>query len=240
MKNKLLREGVRIRSRSEQNVFTNKKRAYNIDHNYFSNITTVNQAWLLGFLASDGYIHKNDNGIKIGLQQKDREILETIKKEIKSEHPIRGYTTKKGYHVCEIVWSSEQQKKDLAKYGIINRKTYSGVRLPQFDNDNLTLAYILGYIDGDGSIRVAPNYTSCVFSICSYKPEILHDFGDFFNKKYGISVRYYQFNPEKKHLYSMTLTSKDSYKILTDMYNLNSIRLQRKYDSYLSVKTKRL
>ena len=67
-------------------------------------------AWLLGFIASDGTIRKNENEIKIGLAIKDREILEKIKAELQLQTEIKEYTTNTGYDTCTLRWTCEEHK----------------------------------------------------------------------------------------------------------------------------------
>ena len=228
IKNILIANNIHVRSRSEQTVFTNKKRKKSVNDYYFSNITTVNQAWLLGFLAADGSVSKEDNRIKIGLSSIDREILEKIKEEVKIENTISDQITNKGFAISEIKWSSRQQKQDLATYGIVNNKTYKPMYLPNFENDDLKLAYILGYYDGDGNFSVNDKY--CRFRICSNREEILKSFALFFKAKYNDIT--YSLNKDSRGLYELSISTNKAIEILKDMYNLKSIHLERKYESF--------
>ena len=184
----LISNQIRVRSRSEQTKCTNMKRAKTCDDNYFSNIDSVNKAWLLGFLASDGTVRKERNEMKIGLSSIDREILEKIKKELKISRNVSDYVTNKGFSISELVWTSAQQKNDLARYNIVPNKTYINFHLPCFDNKNYTLAYILGYIDGDGSINISKeNYLR--IRIVSYQENILNDIIKFLQENYKITLK---------------------------------------------------
>lgn len=234
IKKLLLKNNIHIRSRGEQAKYTNMKRAKSCDDNYFSNINTYNKAWLLGFLASDGTIRKERNSIKIGLSAKDKEILEKIKEEVKIEKNIKEYTTNNGFDIVELEWSSAKQKQDLAKYGIVPNKTYFENHLPNFDNDNLTLAYILGYFDGDGSISISKEgYLR--FRLCCYRNKFLKDVDNFLKKKYNnTSSLSKDLNRQMYELSISTFYAKDIFK---DMYALNSLRLNRKYQKYLEYKT---
>lgn len=228
---KLLQENhVHIRSRHEQNVITNKKRTKFVDDTYFSNITTYNQAWLLGFLAADGTIKKDRNEIKIGLSSVDKEILEKIKNELQIERKIFDYTTENGFNISELKWSSEQQKKDLAKFSIIPNKTYFPMALPKLMNNNLILAFILGYFDGDGSFSVQSNGKYARLRICAHRNELLQEIADFLQNIYHCS---YSLSQDNRKLWELSISTKYSIQILQDMYNLNSICLNRKKQKYL-------
>lgn len=230
----LLSNNIQIRSRSEQTRYTNMKRKKSCDENYFSKIDSYNKAWLIGFLAADGTIRKNINEIKIGLSTIDREILEKIKKEVKIERDILDYETSNGFAVSELSWTSFQQKKDLSIYGVVNNKTYLENHLPSFDNDNYKLAYILGYFDGDGSISLTKeNYLR--FRLCSYRDEILKDIKNFFEKKYNASVVICK--DSTRQMYELSVSTKYAKNIFEDMYNLGSLKLNRKYQKYLEYKS---
>lgn len=230
IKKVLLENQVHIRTRFEQTKYSNMKRSFSCDNDYFSNIDSVNKAWLIGFLASDGTVGKERNSIKISLSAKDKEILEKIKEEVKIKRPIREYTTNNGFDVVALEWSSYQQKQDLKKYGVVPKKTYLENHLPNFDNEKYTLAYILGYFDGDGSISVsAENYLR--FRLCCYRKELLEDIASFFEKKYGAS---FSLSKDKnRQMYELSISTKYAKEIFKDMYNLGSIHLDRKYQKYL-------
>ena len=232
IKSILCEYNIHIRTRGEQTRLTNMKRSKSVDNFYFSNIDTVNKAWVLGFLAADGSIAKERNTISISLSRVDREILEKIKKEIKIERTIHDSETNNGFLMSRLEWSSLQQKIDLSKYDIVNKKTYLPIHLPQFNNDNLTLAYILGYFDGDGSITINNN-KYLRFRICSHRNEILQDIADFIEKKYKAT---YSLNQDKRKLYELSISTTYAIPLLNDCYNLNSIHLDRKYQKYLEYK----
>ena len=137
--------------------------------------------------------------------------------------------TNNGFEICSLEWSSQKQKQDLAKYGIVNNKTYLPMHLPKFTNDNLILAFILGYFDGDGSISVDKNY-HLRFRLCAHRPELLEDIALYLSKKYNCS---YSLSQDKRQLWELSISTKYAKQIFKDLYSLNSIRLDRKYQKYL-------
>ena len=229
IKNNLIKANVKIITRAEQNAISNMKRTKKINHEYFSNINNVNKAWMLGFLAADGTIRKDRNEIKIGLSSIDREILEKIKEEMDMERNIHDSITGNGFNVSELCWSSKQQKEDLKKYGIVNNKTYLPMHLPNFEDKKLKLAFILGYFDGDGTISISKEYY-LRFRICSYRDEILKDFAQFLKKEYNID---YSLSQKERGLYELSISTKYAKIIFNELYSLNSLKLDRKYQKYL-------
>lgn len=237
IKRYLLQDGVAIRTRKEQNKIVSQQRVVNINENYFDNIG-VNQAWLMGFIASDGTIRKDSNEIKIGLSSVDREILEKIKEEIQSPRKITDYTTQNGYAVSEFRWSCAKHKDFLSKYGIVNRKTYLPMYVPNFEKKELVLAFILGYFDGDGAISISKDgYLR--FRIVSHRDEILNSIVQNLIKFYP--TLNYSLSKDKRGLYELSISTTFAVSIFQDMYDLNSLRLDRKYQKFLEYnKTKRL
>lgn len=230
IKRTLIANNVIIRTRAEQTRLTNMRRKKSVDDTYFSNIDTVNKAWMMGFIAADGTIRKNENAIKIGLSTVDREILEKIKAEIKIERPIYDSVTQNGFAISELCWSSYQQKQDLSKYGIVNNKTYLPIYLPNFNNHELTLAFILGYFDGDGSFSVSKDGKYVRFRLCAHRNELLKDIGEYLKRIYGAT---YSLSKDNRGLYELSISTTFALSILHDMYALNSLRLDRKYRKYL-------
>lgn len=228
----LIENNIKIRTRAEQNRLRNQERGKKVNHNYFDQIDTNEKAWLLGFLAADGSISKDRNRIKIGLSSVDREILERIRRNIESERNIYDYTTNQGFQISELSWSSENHKKQLAKYGIVPKKTYKEMRLPTFDLDK-QLSFILGYFDGDGCFKNDGKY--CRFEICSYRPEILEDFAKVLNNLCNTTNKVYK-SKNRQNLYTLTYSTKSAEKILSKLYEINSENtfLIRKYNSYIN------
>lgn len=129
-----------------------ENRVYKINNQkYFNIITSVDQAYFLGFIGSDGCVyHSNYNKqdiLRISIQKEDVKILELFKQCLETDKPI--YTTKEKYASLEI--SSQQIFDDLCALNLKPRKTYSNT-IANID-DNLMPHLIRGYFDGDGTIR---------------------------------------------------------------------------------------
>lgn len=227
IKKRLIEVGIPIRTRAQQNFYTNKKRKKSVNENYFKNIDTVNKAWVLGFLMADGSIRKDRNEIRINLSAVDTEILLKIKEELKIEAEVTTKETNQGFNVSSLYWTSEEQKKDLSKFGIVPKKTYLPLHLPNLSN-KLKLAFILGYFDGDGCFTFKDKY--CKFRLVSHRDELLKEIANFLKEQYKCS---YSLSKDNRNLYELSISTTYAIPILNDMYSLNSIRLDRKYQKYL-------
>ena len=226
---KILEENnIHIRNRAEQNKISNAQRASSVNNDYFSNIKTVNQAWLLGFLAADGWVEEDRNRINLELSAIDKEILEKIKEEVEIENGILERETNKGFSIVRLSWTSGIQKDKLAHYGIVPNKTYKEMHLPIFENKDLTYAFILGYFDGDGSISISDDY--CRFRICAHRPELLHDIYNFLGESGSLSQ-------DNRGLWELSISTTHSVPLFKKLYSLNSLHLARKYNKFLEYNT---
>ena len=102
------------------------------------------------------------------------------------------------------------------------------MHLPKWTKDKI-LAFILGYYDGDGSFSINPQ-GYCRLRICAHRDELLQDIGKFFKKYYKVD---YSLSKDNRGLWELSISTKYAIQILKDMYNLNSIRLDRKYQKFL-------
>lgn len=140
-------------------------RKYPCNDNFFKT-QSHNMAYVLGFIAADGYVSAKENCVSIELQKRDRQILEDIKTLTGITRPITEQLRNNGkYTVCLRNWSKEW-KNDLAHYGITNKKTLTlappTLLLPEYRID-----YIRGYFDGDGSVSACEgrNGKGCVYQV---------------------------------------------------------------------------
>lgn len=219
--NQILKDNnITKRTYAEAAVESNQNRALYKNKEYFD-IQSPNMAWILGFLAADGYISKKDNAISLGLSIVDKEILERIRKEIEIENPIHDFTSRQGFDYSELSWTCKEHKMALAKYHIVPKKTF--ILEPPFELDKkYWLDYVRGYFDGDGSVNFIEvngkkHYTALRWQVCSATPSILEFILDVL-ESYGISkVKIQKQKRNTCYLYYIqysTNATKEIYKIL--------------------------
>ena len=224
----LLENKIHIRSRSEAAIVSNiQRRQFNVDDNYFSTENS-NMAYLLGFLASDGTVDKKNNRIKISLSSIDKEFLVKIKEELKYEGDIFNYITSNGFSVSELTFTSQQIKKDLARYNIVPNKTLT-FKFPKNLNKKYWIDFIRGYFDGDGSVSTAGN-NAIRWQICSATKNVLETIVDFFYEEYHIKKVSILEQPRKNNtLYYFQYSTNATKEIFSILYKKNSLKLPRKY-----------
>lgn len=114
----------------ENNIKIHYTISPDFEENFFENIDSEEKAYILGFLFTDGNIRKDKASIRLQLQKQDLEVLEKIKNILKINTKIQ-YDARPGKEGYTLSWSSAKMVEDLAKYGIIPRKTYLTDKLPQ-------------------------------------------------------------------------------------------------------------
>jgi hypothetical protein len=132
-----------------------------IRHDFFKNIETELQAYLLGLHASDGSLDKVRNTFRIKMSDVDKETIDLYKiispnartfevgnyssiKTIRNRHIHTGNIY--GIEINSIILIN-----DLINLGFGFRKTYSENHLPDIPK-HLIRHFIRGYFDGDGCI----------------------------------------------------------------------------------------
>lgn len=127
----------------------------NMNEHFFQDINEETKAYFLGLLISDGNVFKDDTGrqasISITLDLKDEYILEKFKEVLQTNTSI-GHD---GRGCGQIAVRSNIMAEDLAKYGVIPRKSYN-TYLPQIPEEMMS-HLIRGIFDGDGSIMAKPS-----------------------------------------------------------------------------------
>lgn len=227
----LVNNNIKIRTQAQQNVFSNQERTKSVDEKYFNIIDTPNKAWMLGFLAADGSVSKDRNRIKIGLSTIDKEILEKIRQEMKIERAILDMETNNGYQVSELSWSSANQKKQLANFGIVPNKTYKVMEVPAFSLVDLKLAFVQGFFDGDGCFK--DDGKTCRWEVCSYRPEILQSIANTLNEIFSTNKQPYQ-DPSRQNYWTLTYSTEDAWNILKKCYNVCPLYLDRKFQKVMN------
>lgn len=228
LKDILIKNNIHIRTAGEQTAIRNQKNRIKINDNYFSELTLEN-CYYLGFLAADGTVRKDRNEIKIGLNQEDKNFLEEFANKLNYQGELHYYSSNDS---VELRFSSAQIKNDISKYSIVPRKTYSGISLINIP-DKYKLAFIKGYFDGDGSFSFNKDTKQCAVKFVSHTKEILEEIKNFLPYKSHLYC-------DNRKLFSLELSTMPSLNFLQTIYNLDTPKLQRKYDKYLEALTLRI
>lgn len=224
-------EAIRRLLRKEQITIINHHARLPRNSNFFEIIETVEQAYWLGIMYSDGYVLESKKSLGLGMI--DKEHIEKFKQAIGAyEHKITEYFPSNSNKPCyEIVINDAKLYLDLNKLNVIPRKSSQQIHLPILSNEELMRHFIRGYYDGDGSF---------CYSICN------NDFKVSFvgNKTFLTDLKNYlhkdkiSLMKDKRsnitHYFNMRGRNQ-VYNFLNWLYKNTdeSIRLDRKYNKFL-------
>ena len=208
------------------------KDRYTIDKKFFKFIDTEEKAYWLGFLYADGCVRKfkGKSQLCVGLNERDLNHLEKLKKSLKSNAPI---SKRRRDNVVILTINCTELAEDLILLGCIPRKTYSELSIPLNIPQDLKRHFIRGFVDGDGWIIDGEynGFDKVGIGIVSHKKNILLDFRKEFEKLDLRSKDKKIIYCDSSDVYTMTYASKtDSHKILNYLYNNSTIYLDRKYE----------
>lgn len=217
-------------------------RKFPVNDNY--NLLSHNGAWLMGFIAADGYLPATKgarNRITISLAEKDREILERIAKELEFEGRIYDYTVNldgKVYNEVSLTFASKQIRTQLENYGIVNNKTFKLSKIPDIPEE-YKIDFIAGVFDGDGSISYSfPKDRKNIkleWNITAGNKEFLESIENFLIKHYKLPTKNHIY--ADKNVYSLRYSgTKDVLKLCSLFYDNDYLRLERKKQKYLSIR----
>ena len=200
-------------------------------------------AYLLGFIAADGYVWKNPRGSNyLGFTSTDEEIIIKIRKLLGSNHKIgernkhlKNPSWKKAF-VLQI--GGKEIVNDLRKYGIIQNKSLV-IKFPKIPPKYLG-DYVRGYFDGDGGVHLGRykrknrnNSWAWTFSVdfTSGSKIFLVDLLKTLNKNISGGFIY----DKNGSGYSFCFSRRDSVALFELMYNnvTSEMFLERKYNTFL-------
>ena len=231
---------------AEYPLYTNHISNRRIRHDFFKNIRTEIQAYLLGFYAADGSINEKRKTFRIQLQLQDKELVYLYKDFISPDARLftiepkegkgRNNSIINGHGSFGVDIVSTILVNDLVSLGIGYNKTYSELHIPDMPKD-LIKHFIRGYFDGDGSISgYIPNEKNknprvrCAFSICRKTKNLLDEIVAFFLEN-NIKINTYYL--KRDNMYRIeTGSKKEISKIFKLLYTDSNFYLTRKFKKF--------
>lgn len=214
-----------ILKRNNIEIITKPRINNNQDEHYFDNIDNEHKAYWLGFLFADGNIYNNQLSIEI--HEKDKELLEQFKKDLKLNSKI-SIRKRKNTTVCCIRVISKHICESLSKYGIVPNKTFNTKHLPEIPEKFLR-HFIRGLIDGDGWITIDKNGKYHIGFTTNYQ-SVCEDFKKYCNILTDNLCKSRITFKDKDKYPCFQIQSKKATKLLANvLYKDNNICLSRKY-----------
>lgn len=231
-------------------LFKNGTSKRDIRHNFFSKIQTEIQAYLLGFIMSDGSINKKRNTLTIHINDKDSEIFDLFKiispeayiencRGYESIATIEGRTIKNKSSI-RLNISSKILIEDLEKLGVVENKTYNELHIPEIPK-SLIRHFFRGYFDEDGcftySIRKPnianreKNWRVCAnINIVSKTATLMTEFQRWLsNDDIKVNIN---FNKNKQYYVLQSSSRNTIEKVYHLMYDNSNFYLSRKFSKF--------
>lgn len=198
-----------------------------VNENYFKK-WSANMAYILGFILADGCIIEGtyqgySDALKFGVQKRDTDILEKIKKELSSEHKIS--LCKNANHFCI---TNQTIVNDLKKLGIIYRKSLHE-NIPNVPKKYVK-DFIRGIIDGDGSIHFDKRKYPTI-SVCGGEKTITFIQNHFLSKfKLYSKISKVKKNENYQFVFYITYRANSAKTLIDYLYNGSKLSLKRKFE----------
>lgn len=201
----------------------NPNAKYKIDDDFLATIDTELKAYILGWIASDGSIGKN-NRMVVQIHQKDVSILEKMRDAAFPQLPIKHYLFKRQVALCI---SSKKMCEDVCSHLKIQPGAkYDVIKFPELSTDALSWAFLRGYFDGDGCVTMtSARFPAPRCGITSSSPHMLEAIKDFTKIPCSISRD------------QLEWSGTSALDFLGKLYGNASIFLERKYQKYINLAT---
>lgn len=123
-----------------------KDKNLQLEEDFFKTIDSIEKAYWLGFIITDGGIY--NNGLEICLKKEDEHILHSLEKDLNIKQHIKKINRYSKFHIrCKRI------SEDLKQYGVIQNKTFL-ITFPNDINQDLIKYLLRGMFDGDGGISI--------------------------------------------------------------------------------------
>lgn len=153
-------------------------RHYDVNAEAFKTIDTPEKAYWLGFLYADGYVHTSRGEVKLQLAAKDHGHLVKYRQFLQSDIPIKPdvQANKAGNPAFKLTVYNRKFTKHLIAKGCTQAKSFT-ITFPPWLDSKFFGAFILGLLDGDGSVGVYKSKRSCCVQLLGTQAVIqaIHD-----------------------------------------------------------------
>jgi hypothetical protein len=227
-----------------------KPRKYHFNEQFFDNLDSQEKYWLLGWLYSDGNIHKNT--ISIGVHVQDKNVLNKILKVLGfCEDDVNKKVKQKLENFYQVKFDSVYMSKILFGLGCEPKKSKT-IKFPHFiNNKDYLWAFLRGLFEGDGSFGVSlkpktqDHHYSGYCHLASGSKEFIYDLAYILEKELNIEsfISFHRnliMNKSWGEGYCLKMKGGTSQilKFLDKIYENSTSEtvLDRKYNNYLDLK----
>jgi DNA-binding transcriptional regulator WhiA len=193
---------------------------------------TIENCYWAGFIAADGSVDRNRKVLTISLNNKDSKHLKLLQKTLKFTGTLKQVITVLGdkrHKATKLYISSAKELlDDLERHFNITPNKSLSLIPPNLNEKEFIKAFIIGYIDGDGSIVYGTNKQKKKYLRLSIlgTENLLLWIKDFFDQEFDLSYRKLY---KQGRVYCYQLASLKAYKALSDLNKLEVPKLKRKW-----------
>lgn len=145
---------------------------------------TNNSVYWWGFIMADGHISKR--GLHIGLSDLDKGHLSKLQHHLKIENMYINSSKKQSFLALEDKsWATKWR--NLLEINLA--KTYNPPNLNIFESKEYFIYFLIGFIDGDGSIWLSRNHPNMRIELHSSWLPVLEKWSKLILDYYGIQTR---------------------------------------------------
>lgn len=226
---------ISLRTYKEAELCKIKDYTYFINEKFFNNIENweEKQAWVLGWLASDGNNSKDYYSLKIALQERDKCILDIMKQLLEYEGPLSFIKTKgnRQNQYCLSIGNTYLCHV-LKNLGIIASKSLV-YKFPMFlRNHKMLRHYMRGYFEGDGHISNRKTYKGIHWEVLGTQ-SFLTEYCELLIKNTDVSCLKLGPKDKKNKIYILRVHNlSDLYKIYKFFYQNSRFVLMRKKEAF--------
>ena len=203
-------------------------------NNFYFRTWSQEMAYFLGLLSADGYVSKQHNYFSINLIEKDRHILESMKKSIDFSGPIYKLNKKGGQDQACLRVASREIISDLGDLGLSGNKTYDFDWIKDLPEKYIS-HFVRGLFCGDGCIHINEELNNNIANLVgTYK--LTENIKKYYNELCGNNFG--SLRPAG-NVQTLCFNGKYNAKEFLDWIYKDSTpdtRLSRKYDLYLRIK----
>ncbi|MFE8695479.1 LAGLIDADG family homing endonuclease [Cytobacillus sp. FJAT-53684] len=215
-----------------------KNKKYHYDENYFSDISSPNQAYVLGYILGDGTIidRKKSKRLILCLAENDVQLLRDIAEELNMSTAIkfRKKNAPNEQNKYSLTINSTKMCDDLISLGVGPKKTGHEAWIALKSN-MLQWAFIRGFFDADGHIRVYQRngYLKVRVGFTGSKEMLTSTLKFLQTYEIGLKVKGVL---KKQGCYDLYLSSIIEAKMIFNLlYKHGDIKLNRKYEKFSSL-----
>jgi len=200
-------------------------------NHYFFDTWSQEMSYILGFIAADGCIRKNNYGIEIKLSRKDETHLEKIKDLVAPGKKLRHVgkiNNGKLYECVSLEIGSKYMSSKVQQLGLPPRKSLV-LEFPDVPEKYIN-HFVRGYFDGDGCISQDSNskyWVSYFLGTLSF----LETINKYLDTKSIVDRKNIMF-VKQSNIYRLKYATYDSIKLGQWLYADSTIHLGRKYKKF--------